>query len=76
MGSNAYRCAHGMPADELIEACDRMGMLVLDENRNFSTSVEAVGQLETLVKRHRNHPSVILYSIFNEEPLEGTLQGT
>ena len=75
MGSNAYRCAHGMPADELIEACDRMGMLVLDENRNFSTSVEAVGQLETLVKRHRNHPSVILYSIFNEEPLEGTLQG-
>jgi beta-galactosidase len=75
MGSNAYRCAHGMPADELIEACDRMGMLVLDENRNFSTSVEAIGQLETLVKRHRNHPSVILYSIFNEEPLEGTLQG-
>lgn len=75
MGSNAYRCAHGMPADEFIETCDRMGMLVLDENRNFDSSEEGLKQLEMLVKRHRNHPSVIMYSIFNEEPLQGTLQG-
>lgn len=75
MGSNAYRCAHGMPPYGLIEACDRMGMLVLDENRNFDSSEEGLRQLEMLVKRHRNHPSVIMYSIFNEEPLQGTLQG-
>ncbi len=75
MGSNAYRCAHGMPSDALIEACDRMGMLVMDENRNYDASQEGLKQLETLVKRHRNHPSVIMYSIFNEEPLQGTLQG-
>ncbi len=75
MGSNAYRCAHGMPADALIDACDRMGMLVLDENRNFDSTKEGLRQIEMLVKRHRNHPSVIMYSIFNEEPLQGTLQG-
>lgn len=75
MGSNAYRCAHGMPADELIAACDKFGMLVMDENRNYDSTKEGLRQLETLVKRHRNHPSVIMYSIFNEEPLQGTRQG-
>lgn len=75
MGSNAYRCAHGMPADELLAACDKLGMLVMEENRNFDSSEEGLRQLETLVKRHRNHPSVIMYSIFNEEPLQGTRQG-
>lgn len=75
MGSNSYRCAHGMPADEFVEACDSLGMLVMDENRNYDSSVEGLKQLEMLVKRHRNHPSVIMYSIFNEEPLQGTLQG-
>lgn len=75
MGSNAYRCAHGMPADELIAACDKLGMLVLDENRNYDSSEEGLRQLENLIKRHRNHPSVIMYSIFNEEPLQGTAQG-
>ena len=33
MGSNAYRCSHNPPTPELLEACDRLGMLVLDENR-------------------------------------------
>lgn len=75
MGSNAYRCAHGMPADGFLDACDCLGMLVMNENRNFSTSVEGMGQLDTLLRRQRNHPSVVMYSIFNEEPLEGTSQG-
>lgn len=75
MGSNAYRCAHGMPADAFVETCDTMGMLIIDENRNYDSSAEGLKQLEILVKRHRNHPSVIMYSIFNEEPLQGTLQG-
>ena len=75
MGSNAYRCAHGMPPQELLDVCDRMGMLVMDENRNFETSEECLGQLRKMVLRDRNHPSVFMYSIFNEEPLQGTVQG-
>ncbi len=75
MGSNAYRCAHGMTADALLDACDKLGMLVMVENRNYDSSEEGLKQLAILVKRARNHPSVILYSIFNEEPLQGTRQG-
>lgn len=75
MGSNAYRCAHGMPHKELLDACDKLGMLVIDENRNFETSQEGLEQLRTMVLRDRNHPSVIMYSIFNEEPLQGTEEG-
>ncbi len=75
MGSNAYRCAHGMPHKELLDACDKLGMLVIDENRNFETSREGLEQLRTMVLRDRNHPSVVMYSIFNEEPLQGTEEG-
>lgn len=72
MGSNAYRAAHHNPAPELLDACDRLGMLVMDENRNFDSSEEGLKQVENMVTRDRNHPSVILYSLFNEEPLQGT----
>jgi beta-galactosidase len=75
MGSNAYRCAHNPPAAELLDVCDRLGMLVMDENRIFNTTPEYVRQLRWLVRRDRNHPSVILWSVFNEEPLQGTDQG-
>lgn len=75
MGANAYRCSHHPPAAEFLDACDRLGMLVMDENRNFNTSPEYMSQLEWLVRRDRNHPSVILWSVFNEEPMQGTSQG-
>jgi beta-galactosidase len=75
MGSNAYRCAHNPPAKEFLEACDRIGMLVMDENRNFNTSDECIRELEWMVRRDRNHPSVFLWSVFNEEPMQGTKQG-
>lgn len=75
MGSNAYRCAHGMPHSELLDVCDREGMLVMDENRSFETSEQCLDELRTMVLRDRNHPSVIMWSIFNEEPLQGTPQG-
>ena len=75
MGSNAYRCAHNPPAKEFLDACDRLGMLVMDENRNFNVSPEYVRQLQWLVRRDRNHPSVILWSVFNEERMQGTEVG-
>ncbi len=75
MGSNAYRCAHGMPHKELLDACDKLGMLVMDENRNFETGDDYITQLREMVLRDRNHPSVIMYSLFNEEPLQSTYDG-
>src|SRR5262249_16036053 len=67
MGSNAYRCAHNPPAPELLDACDRLGMLVMDENRNFGSSTEHIEQLRSMVLRDRNHPSIICWSLCNEE---------
>ena len=75
MGTNAYRCSHHPPAREFLDACDRLGMLVMDESRHFNTGEEYIRQLEWLVRRDRNHPSVILWSVFNEEPMQGTEQG-
>ncbi len=75
MGSNAYRSSHNPPAPELLDACDRLGMLVMDENRNFNHTPEYLGQLRAMLKRDRNHPSVFLWSVFNEEPMQGTPQG-
>jgi beta-galactosidase len=75
MGSNAYRSAHNPPAPEFLEAADRLGLLVMDENRNFNPTPDYLEQLRLLVRRDRNHPSVILWSVFNEEPMQGTPQG-
>ena len=75
MGANAYRCAHNPPAAEFLEACDRLGMLVMDENRNFGSSPEYLKQLDWMVRRDRNHPSIILWSVFNEEPSQGNEMG-
>ena len=75
MGANAYRCAHNPPSKELLDLCDRMGMLVMDENRHFNPSPEYMAQLEWLVRRDRNHPSVILWSLFNEEKLQDREEG-
>ena len=75
MGANAIRCSHGAPDVSLLEACDRHGLMVMDENRNFNISPEYIEQLEWLVRRDRNRPSVVLWSVFNEEPLQGTTNG-
>lgn len=71
MGVNAYRCSHHPPARELLDLCDQLGILVMNENRHFNSSVETLNLLEWLVRRDRNHPSVILWSVFNEEPMQG-----
>lgn len=75
MGTNAYRCAHNPPAREILDACDELGLIVMDENRTFETRKDAVENLENLIKRDRNHPSVMFYSLFNEEPLQNSPEG-
>ena len=75
MGANGYRTSHNPPTPELLEACDQLGMLVMEETRTMSSNPEALGNLETMVRRDRNHPSVILWSLGNEEPEQGTERG-
>ncbi len=78
MGCNAIRTAHNPPAQELLDLCDRMGFLVMDEafdmwrkrKNKFDYHVEFADwyrqDLEAMVKRDRNHPSVFVWSIGNE----------
>ena len=76
MGCNAYRCSHNPPTPELLDTCDRLGMLVLDENRLMGSSPEHFQQLERMILRDRNHPCVIAWSIGNEEwAIEGNIKG-
>ena len=74
-GCNAIRFSHNAPATETLDLCDRLGMLVMDENRLFNVSPDYMAQLEWMVRRDRNRPSIILWSVFNEEPMQGTAQG-
>jgi len=67
MGCNAIRTSHYPPAPELLDACDRLGMLVMDENRRLDDSPWELGELRSLIRRDRNHPSVFLWSLGNEE---------
>lgn len=67
MGANTYRTAHHPHSPAILEACDRLGLLVVDENRRFDDTPEALSQIERLIRRDRNHPSVILWSLGNEE---------
>jgi beta-galactosidase len=67
MGCNAVRTSHNMPTPEWVEACDRMGMMMMCETRQMSSNPEGMAQLEVMVKRYRNSPSIIIWSIGNEE---------
>lgn len=75
MGSNAWRSAHNPPSESLLDACDAKGMLMIVEARLNSSDAEAMAQLERIVRRDRNHPCVILWSVGNEEPHQGTERG-
>ena len=78
MGVNAIRCSHNPPAPELLKMCDTMGFLVMDESfdmwrrkksqNDYARFFDEWHQrdLSDLVKRDRNHPSVIMWSIGNE----------
>jgi beta-galactosidase len=67
MGCNAVRTSHNMPSPEWVEACDRSGVMMMCETRHMSSSPEGLQQLATMVKRYRNSPSIVIWSIENEE---------
>jgi beta-galactosidase len=75
MGANAMRLSHNAMAPELLNACDRLGILVMAENRHLGDSPEVLGELESLVRRDRNHPSIVIWSISNEEKEQGSELG-
>jgi len=73
--SNAYRTSHNPPTPELLDACDRLGMIVMDENRLLGSSAQNLELLRTLVLRDRNHPSVCIWSLCNEEAHQSDEEG-
>ena len=76
MGNNALRTAHHPPAPALLEVCDRLGILVLDEHRLMGSNPLHLDELAALIRRDRNHPSVFLWSLGNEEwAIEGNALG-
>ena len=75
MGSNALRTSHNPPTPELMDACDQLGMMVMCETRMMDSTPEGLSQLEHMVRCHRNHPSIVIWSLGNEEPEQGTERG-
>jgi beta-galactosidase len=82
-GFTAIRCAHNPPSPAFLDACDRLGMLVMDEafdcwsrgknKLDYSVAFKDWWQrdLDSMVLRDRNHPSVAMWSIGNEIPERG-----
>ena len=78
MGCNGIRCSHNPPSPILLDLCDRMGFLVMDEafdmwhrrktERDYARFFEgwANRDLSDMIKRDRNHPSIVIWSIGNE----------
>ncbi len=75
MGANGYRTSHYQQTASYLDACDALGLLVMDETRWFESTQEGLDQLASLVKRDRNRPSVIMWSTSNEEPFHVTENG-
>ena len=75
MGANGYRTAHYQQNTAILDACDELGMIVMDEARWFASTEEGIAQLEALVKRDRNRPSVFFWSLSNEEYYSSLEQG-
>ncbi|MDB5087069.1 MAG: glycoside hydrolase family 2 [Mucilaginibacter sp.] len=86
-GFNAIRCAHNPPTPALLAACDRLGMLVIDEafdawkygknpyDYHLYFNDWWKKDIASMVMRDQNHPSIIMWSIGNEVPEKGTPEG-
>jgi len=76
MGMNAYRASHAPASPTLLDLADRMGILVIQENRLMGINDLHLNAVEQMIKRDRNHPSIILWSLGNEEwGIEGNSKG-
>ena len=75
MGANGYRTAHYPHHAATMDYLDELGFLVMDETRWFETTPDGVRQLEMLIRRDRNRPGVILWSLGNEEPMHVRPEG-
>lgn len=85
LGANAVRTAHGPDSEGFYDEADQMGMLVMAENRhlgdtyfpkaNDTTGYSDLSDLKTMVMQQRNHPSIIMWSLSNEEGEGGKPQG-
>lgn len=84
MGVNGLRTSHNMPAPELLELCDKMGILVMNESfdswdrgkcHDWHFKAWRERDLRAFVRRDRNHPSVIIWSLGNEIKEQGTTEG-
>ncbi len=88
MGVNAIRTSHNMPSPELVELCDRMGLMLMVEafddwgyrpkspngySRHFAT--RALDDIDNMVRHYRNNPSVVMWSIGNEVPSQWSKTG-
>ncbi|MDE6795917.1 MAG: DUF4982 domain-containing protein [Muribaculaceae bacterium] len=66
-GVNAYRASHNPMTPAMIDACDSLGILVMEENRLTGVNDEHIRLLQRMIERDRNHPSIIVWSVGNEE---------
>ena len=79
-GYNAVRCSHNLPSEHFLDACDSLGLMVIDEtfdqwyvkknNEDYHRFFAEFSDrdLQTMLRRDRNHPSIIMWSIGNEIP--------
>jgi len=75
-GDNALRTSHNPPTTELLEACDHLGMIVMDESRLLGSDAQNMQKWDDQIRRDRNHASVGLWSVANEEfSVQATPQG-
>lgn len=76
IGMNAYRASHAPASPVLLDLADRMGILVIQENRLMGINDLHLNAVEHMIKRDRNHPSIIIWSLGNEEwGIEGNIKG-
>jgi len=66
-GCNAIRTPHNPPTPELLDACDRLGMLVMDESRLMGSDSLNMKKWDDQIRRDRNHASVAIWCIANEQ---------
>ena len=66
VGANSWRMSHNPPTPHLLDILDRIGVIVWDENRQFGESRIWMQDMRDMIKRDRNHPSVMVWSFCNE----------